>query len=733
MINPKLRMPLTETLEFPITGYFDRLSRRAGESLKTYISTQAASFNAKLVRVISGDANPDSAGMVFEDLEDQFSRRFEGRHQPIKVGSYVEIAQGPTLAADRAHTWSALCWFTCTPEGESVIVSHADADRSILMSVIPEGLRGEVRSGDKSFDVTVEHEWRLGAWSRIWLSLDPKERLFSVGVEQPSLPVALRQTQIPAALCGPSGGGLTIGARAVSPRLCFTGKIEAPSISVGYVGEEGWSRSTGRLTFVAEWDFAEGISSTNIVGLGPGVSGGVTVNNPTRAVTGAAWSGHETCWRHAPGEYAAIYFHADDVGDLGWAETFTFDIPPDLKSGSYALHLTCEAGEDWLPFYVLPPRQGPREKLVFLVPTYTYLAYANCFFGNRSPEGQARSAEWGASPYNGRDFGSYGRSTYNWHVDGSGVAFSSRLRPILNMRPGYIFANDSKGSGARHYPADTHLLAWLEAKGIKFDVVTDEDLDDEGVDLIKDYAAVMTGTHPEYHTSGTLNALAAYVGGGGNLAYLGANGFYWRIARDRLRPDLIEVRRAEGGIRLWAAESGEYFHAIDGQLGGLWRRNGRSPQALTGVGFSSQGPFDATYFRRTEASKVGPCAWVFEGVEGDIVGDYGLSAGGAAGFELDRMDQSLGSPQSAVVLATSEGLPASFSVAPEDMLTESLSLAGEPPAALVRGDMTYSVMPGGGAVFASGSITFCGSLWRDRKPEGPISTVLENVLNRFLA
>ncbi len=37
-----------------------------------------------------------------------------------------------------------------------------------------------------------------------------------------------------------------------------------------------------------------------------------------------------------------------------------------------------------------------------------------------------------------------------------------------------------RGSGLRHYPADTHLLAWLEAKGIAFDVVTDEDLDDEG-------------------------------------------------------------------------------------------------------------------------------------------------------------------------------------------------------------------------------------------------------------
>ena len=49
------------------------------------------------------------------------------------------------------------------------------------------------------------------------------------------------------------------------------------------------------------------------------------------------------------------------------------------------------------------------------------------------------------------------------------------------MRPGFLTFHDPRGSGMRHYPADLHLLAWLEAKGFDFDIVTDEDLDDEGV------------------------------------------------------------------------------------------------------------------------------------------------------------------------------------------------------------------------------------------------------------
>ena len=38
-------------------------------------------------------------------------------------------------------------------------------------------------------------------------------------------------------------------------------------------------------------------------------------------------------------------------------------------------------------------------------------------------------------------------------------------------------------------------------------------------------------------------------------------------------PGAIEVRRTEGGIRTWAAEPGEYYHAFDGNYGGLYQRD----------------------------------------------------------------------------------------------------------------------------------------------------------------
>ena len=137
--------------------------------------------------------------------------------------------------------------------------------------------------------------------------------------------------------------------------------------------------------------------------------------------------------------------------------------------------------------------------------------------------------------------------------------------------------------------------------------------------------------------------------------YLGGNGFYWRVALRRCR-GAIEVRRAEGGIRTWAAEPGEYYHAFDGAYGGLWRRSDRPPQALCGIGFTSQGTFWGDCLSPRGGVARQPSRLDLRRREADdLFGDYGFSGGGAAGFELDRLDKRQGSPLNAVVLASSGG------------------------------------------------------------------------------
>ena len=121
---------------------------------------------------------------------------------------------------------------------------------------------------------------------------------------------------------------------------------------------------------------------------------------------------------------------------------------------------------------------------------------------------------------------------------------------------------------------------------------------------------------------------------------------------------------------------------------------------------------------------------MFEGVEGETFGGYGLSGGGAAGFELDRADVDLGTPEGAAILARSEDPPRSFVAVPEELLSHVNTVSGESPDDLKRGEIVYFEREGGGAVFSVGSITFCGSLWQDGF-QGPVSRLLENVVRRF--
>jgi N,N-dimethylformamidase len=720
--------------ELPITGYLDRFSHRPGENFTAFVSVRdGGSYRARLVRVLSGDPNPNGPGVRFEDLSQRCDQSLQGRRQTIDLGSCGIVRSGPRRDAAAACTWTVLVRPGLANAGQ-VLMSEEGKEGSVALSIGTDGATARITSGDRTIEAAAGAPMRAARWYRVWCSVDPASGRICVG-QQPldGGEPATTETQAPG-LALASGGAVLFAARnAAAPQDHFTGKLEDPAILPGFI--TSWRNACATLEalapeLIAGWDFSLGIDSQAIFDIGPHARHGHLVNLPTRAVVGMRWSGREQCWRHAPHDYGAIHFHVDDLGDCGWQPDFTWTVPDDLRSGAYALHLTCEAGEDWLPLYVLPRREGPFAPIAFLASTFTYQAYANHARSSLDQAYYDRVAAWGAYPYNPDQYPLYGRSTYNKHRDGSGISFSSRHRPILTMRPGFLTFNDPRGSGLRHYPADLHLLAWLEAKGIAFDIVTDEDLDDEGVGLIAPYRAVLTGSHPEYHTSGTLDALAEYTQQGGRLAYLGGNGFYWRIARDRAMPSAIELRRAEGGIRTWAAEPGEYYHATDGQLGGLWRRNRRPPQMLVGVGFSCQAAFEGTNFRRLPASRDARFAWMFAGIDEDVLGDYGLSGGGAAGFELDRADPMLGTPDGTVILARSENPLPSFLTVLEELLSNTISINGENVEGLSRGEIVYFDTSSGGAVFSVGSITFCGSLWRNGF-EGPVSQLLENVVRKF--
>lgn len=713
------------TAVLPITGYTDRISARPGERLAVKVSAQGeGAYEADVIRIRHADPNPDGPGVKFEPVAG-LGGCYPARRQPTHTGSYAQVPASPHFAAPRllASLFVEPWLLRETPSTLMAI------DGGWRLEISATTLRLIAASGA---EVVLETRLQRRRWYRIWCGVDTVGKRLLLGCAT-AAGEAIGVTTGTGAVVPPQGD-LTLAAHHSpdGPSGFFNGRLESPALHAAWPDGDAAppAPAADMQGLVAWWDFSRAMESQTILDCGPHALAGRLVNVPARAVRGARWSGDELVWKHAPDEFAAIHFHEDDLHDCGWDTDFELTIPENMRSGVYGLRLRQDSAEDIVPFYILPPRNRPSARVCFLAPTFTYQAYANHARGNFAGALKARAQEWGASPYNPDDYPAYGRSTYNFHPDGSGHAFSSRLRPVLTFRPNYLTFPDPRGSGLRHFSADTHLLDWLEEKGIAYDVITDEDLDDEGVDLLRDYATVLTGSHPEYHTAGTWDALDAYTGAGGKLVYLGGNGFYWRIARSAGLPGAIELRRAEGGIRAWAADPGEYYHQLDGACGGLWRRNGRPTQRLCGVGFSAQGLFEGSYYRRTEAAERPDLVWIFDGVAEEKLGDYGLSGGGAAGFELDRADRELGTPDNAVILARSEGHDDSFVVAPEELLSHIATVTGEPPSELVRGEIVYFERPGGGAVFSVGSITFCGSLSHDGYRNG-VSRMLENVIRRF--
>lgn len=703
----------------PLTGYFDRISVRPGERIALKASSKLPGRVAtEVVRIGYADKNPDGPGMNLQPWPGLVPGDFAARHQPVALGSWGKApATGLFDGAVVCLQLRCQPWLVRDAGAALLALAGPDGAAAWALVLTPAGLTLEAGGKvvaqaafrprrKKWYDLSVRFDLRSATVTLDVSALDGQQSASAVGQAQWT-PPADAQLYFAAE---PTAGGMI---------RHLNGRLEDICLRAGDAGGP----------VLAFWDFSLAMQGVAIIDTGPRGLHGQLINLPTRAVRGSLWDGTEQSFQHAPRQYAAIHFHEDDIYDAGWQTDLELLIPDDMPSGIYGLRLTQGPAQDIVPFYVLAPRGKPRSRICYLAASFTYQAYGNHARNNLDAAMEQRITDWD-TPRGPDNYPGFGFSTYNFHPDGSGTCYSSRLRPLLTMRPGFVTFAIHEGSGLRHFPADGHLTEWFDRKGLPFDVVTDEDLHREGATAIAGYDVVITGSHPEYHTTQSLDALRDYSAAGGNFIYLGGNGFYWRIAASDALPGVIEVRRAEGGIRAWATEPGEGYQVLDGQYGGLWRRNGRAPQEIGGVGFSAQGLFEGSYYRRTECATLAEHAWVFDGVTEDLLGDYGYSGGGAAGFELDRADQTLGSPENTVVLARSEGHGPSFMVVPEEVLSHIATVSGEPPKDLVRAEIVHARLPGGGQIFATGSITFCGSLpWNDFN--NGVSRMLENVVRRF--
>ncbi len=489
------------------------------------------------------------------------------------------------------------------------------------------------------------------------------------------------------------------------------------------------------------WDFGKGIGTTTVHDLSAHKIQGETVNLPDRGVVGVHFDGASVEWTVKPEHYSACAFHDDDLYDAEWDTDFSYTIPEDLPSGIYAARLKHGNFIEHIPFFVAPPRNKTNSKVAYLVSTVSYTAYSNIDefiplaipIAKKQPDGSTRiekdySIHPSIGPLNIYDSAFYakyrrelGGGVYRNHTQGDYHWHATQKVPNLMLK---------LTGGYTKLCMDTYLTDWLHAMNIEVDVITDDLLQAEGVDLLQNYNVVLNGHHPEYYSSEMLDAVEAYLDQGGRWMYLGGNGYCWNTPFHKQFEGVVEVRKdVEGGLlyggKYWGPQ--QAIGEFDGRQAGHWCGAHRPEQRTVGVGWvmSPYTTFSVPY-KRAEAAEDKRAAFIFEGVDDELLGDFGWSGNGAAGFEVDAVNFSRGTPSHALVVASSVDFGRPWHFAIGGLEREEY----EPRSSMPRADMTFFETTNGGAVFSVGSMSYIGSLSHNNY-DNNISRITSNVLKRF--
>ena len=597
-------------------------------------------------------------------------------HRSFRQGSWAQIADLAAFGEMRRIAFELLL---TRNSGRRVLLDAG----SFVLHVEGADLTASTGEATVTLGRLPENQW-------LRVELDRKTSMLGVAAVDPLRPFALRL-----ALNVPAPTALSLLSDAAETMPTLNARLAGLQLD----GDRRQARWSFPTLFTPEPLLSEGVAL-------------MLHGNPTFCVTSARWDGTALDPRLAPSHYDAVHFHDTDMAGLDWPATHAATVPDGAPSGIYAFELRAGSTVERIPFFVAPTL--PSAPIAFVVPTSTYLAYADEYL-------PPHLYEWVGTD-RGHQFARDNqlRSLYDYHSDGSGVSLVSTRKPKATLRDDYRYP---LCGDPHNLPVDLHFLKFCARHGIAIDVLTDADLHAGGSALLGGYRAIATGSHPEYLSVQMEAAYRDYVGTGGRLAYLGGNGFAAAVA---YRGDLMELRRGptQSG-RTWDGPLAEMSLALTNEPGGYLRDRGRGEYRLVGVGISLMGFSPALPYERTEAGRDPKFRWLFEGV-GDRFGDTGIVQGGAAGYEVDAINHHLGSPPDIVVLATATGFPQSYVDDPGKWYE-----GGDAERqAQRRADMSFWQQPNGGMVFCASSVSFLGAL-PVRGADNDVGRLTLNLLNAF--
>lgn len=645
-----------------LCGYTTPWCAQAGQIVDLQLSSVEAAVNITLVRL--DDIDRKVLALPVEQLSDLPA------HRTIDQGSYIRINNSEREKTGKFKSLSFELYLTANDTVRTVF--EADGFAALL---------------DKD-DIVLKHNGteilRLNAvpsqtWLKLQLSLEADIITFEVASYDMLAPFT-QKVQSKPLIVSRDLTALLLGTDAGLSMPCLNARFAAIRLDA----EHG----------VFLWNFPTRLpDGPSIANHGDIAVALETMGLPTFCVTSARWDGTSFDPRIAPSHYDAIHCHDDDMGALDWPASYRVALPDDCLSGIYAFSVECAGAREDIIFFV--SAQKPAAKLVFVVPTATYLAYADEFLPPHLYEWKCDDRGHRLAQDN--QF----KSLYDYHTDLSGVSICSYRKVKATLRPDYRYP---LGDCPHNLPVDLEFLQFCRRNKIAVDVITDHDLHLRGAEALQSYNAVLTGSHPEYLSVEMEQAYRVFAAGGGSIIYLGGNGFATSVA---FKDDLMELRRSplEAG-RTWDGAIAEQVFAITNEPAGYLRSRGRGEFSLTGVAISLMGFDKGRPFTKTPEGLDEKHAWLFEGVKSDSFGETGRILDAAAGYEVDATDRYMGTSSDTFVVARADGFPDSFYHDPSRWYE-----GGEAEMQTRRcAEMTVRYLKSGGLIFSASSVAWLGAL-----------------------
>ena len=124
-----------------ITGYSDQISVAPGDAIKFMVNCEHRAYQADIVRIVSGDLNPEGPGIIEEAITTPVNGRYKGRKQKIYAGSYAIVPSSAPLETLESFTVQVMVWPSTPLKGVQALVSKWSARKKSGFALVIDALR----------------------------------------------------------------------------------------------------------------------------------------------------------------------------------------------------------------------------------------------------------------------------------------------------------------------------------------------------------------------------------------------------------------------------------------------------------------------------------------------------------------------------------------------------------------------------------------------------------------